>query len=205
MIDLYTWTTPNGRKVSIMLEETGLPYTAHPINIGKQEQFAPEFLKLSPNNKIPAILDRDTGISVFESGAILIYLAEKTGKFLPASGAARAKTLEWLMWQMSAVGPIIGQLGHFMNAAEKVPYAIKRFGDESLRIMKVLDGQLANNEYIAGDYSIADIAAYPWLILSYAAVKGTAGDALDGAAIERWLKAVGDRPAVVKGLAVPKV
>ena len=147
MIDLYTWTTPNGRKVSVMLEECGLPYTVHPVNIRENAQFAPAFMQISPNSKIPAIVDRDTGVSVFESGAILIYLAEKSGKFLPTQPPARAKTLEWLMWQMAGVGPMLGQASHFANVApERIPYAIERFLGESARLLKVLDDQLGRTE-----------------------------------------------------------
>ena len=155
MIDFYTWTTPNGRKVAIMLEETGLPYEVHAVNIGTNEQFAPEFLKISPNNRIPAIVDRDADsgpVSIFESGAILIYLAEKTGKFLAPKGEQRAKTLEWLMWQMGGVGPMLGQANHFLNAApEKIPYAINRYLDESVRLLKVLDKRLGEAAFMGGD------------------------------------------------------
>lgn len=205
MIDLYTWTTPNGRKASVMLEELGLPYATHPVNIGKDEQFAPDFLKISPNNKIPAIVDQDTGASVFESGAILIYLAEKTASpLLPATGEARAKTLEWLMFQMGGIGPMFGQLYHFSNSApEEIPYAIKRYGDESKRLLAVMDKRLGDVDYLAGAYSIADIATYPW-------VKALSSrfDALelgDGAItnVKNWIDRVGDRNAVKKGMDVP--
>lgn len=206
MIDLYTWTTPNGRKISIMLEETGLPYTVHPINIGKREQFAPAFLKISPNNKIPAIVDSETKTSVFESGAILIYLAEKSGKLLPASGAERAKTLEWLMWQMSAVGPMMGQAFHFSIAAsEKIPYAIKRFGDETQRLLTVMDTRLGEVPFLAGAYSIADIACFPWVSAYLPALRQQNPDLPRFAQVERWVAAVGDRPAVQKGMRVPQV
>ncbi len=170
MIDLYTWTTPNGRKVSIMLEEAGLDYEVHPVNIGKEEQFAPSFLKISPNNRIPAIVDRDTDgspVSVFESGAILIYLAEKTGKFLGPRGEQRAKTLEWLMWQMGGVGPMLGQANHFLNTApEKIPYAIDRYITESARLIQVLDTLLVASDYMGVVYSIADLATYPLLAVA---------------------------------------
>jgi len=207
MIDLYTWTTPNGRKVSVMLEEIGLPYTVHPVNIGKGEQFAPEFVKICPNSKIPAIVDRDAGVSLFESGAILIYLGEKTGKLLPASGAARAATIEWLMWQMANVGPMFGQVNHFANAApERIPYAIDRYATESARLLKVLDDRLAKVAFVAGDYSIADIALYPWITAAFQLLKAFKPDvAGDGAHVERWLAVVGERPAVARGMAVPKV
>lgn len=207
MIDLYTWTTPNGRKISIMLEECGLPYTVHPVNLGKNEQFAPAFVKIQPNSKIPAIVDRDGDVSVFESGAILIYLAEKSGKFLPAKGAPRAKVLEWLMWQMAGVGPMLGQTNYFANtASEKIPFAIDRFANESARLVKVLDDQLGRTEFMAGDYSIADMATYPWVKAGFALIKGVKPDVVgDGANVARWLDVVGARPAVVKGMAVPQV
>ncbi|MDP1628325.1 MAG: glutathione S-transferase N-terminal domain-containing protein [Parvibaculum sp.] len=210
MIDLYTWTTPNGRKVSIMLEETGLPYEVHAVNIGKNEQFEPAFLKISPNNRIPAIVDRDADsgpLSVFESGAILIYLAEKTGKFLAAKGEQRAKTLEWLMWQMGGVGPMLGQASHFVNAApEKIPYAIDRYISEAARLIKVLDTRLGKAEYMGGDYSIADMATYPWLAVAFDLIaQGKPEIVGEGANVKRWLAAVGARPAVQRGMAVPKV
>lgn len=209
MIDLYTWTTPNGRKASIMLEECGLDYTVHPINIGKDEQFVPAFLKISPNNRIPAIVDNDADdgpLSVFESGAILIYLAEKTGKFLAPKGAQRAKALEWLMWQMGGVGPMFGQLFHFMNAAEKIPYAINRYQNEAARLVGVLDKRLGEANFLAGDYSIADIITYPWVAPAFEIVAKTKPDVVgEGANVRRWLAAVGARPAVQRGMAIPKV
>lgn len=203
MIDLYTWTTPNGRKISIALEEMGLAYKAYSIDISKDEQFAPDFLKISPNNRIPAIVDNDTGTSVFESGAILIYLAEKSGKFLPASGADRAKVLEWLMWQMAGFGPMLGQLAHFARYREdKIPEAIKRFADESARLYGVLDKQLATHEFVAGDYSIADMAIYPWSAVAYDGLKAMSDISLPN--VERWHAAVAARPAVQRGLVVPE-
>lgn len=210
MIDLYTWTTPNGRKVSIMLEETGLPYDVHSVNIGKNEQFAPAFLKISPNNRIPAIVDNDADdgpLPVFESGAILIYLAEKTGKFLAAKGAQRAKTLEWLMWQMSGVGPMFGQLNHFANVApDKIPYAIDRYASEAARLIAVLDKRLGEAQFLGGDYSIADMITYPWIVPALDLIAGMkpeiAGEAVNA---RRWLADVGARPAVQRGMAVPKV
>jgi GST-like protein len=207
MIDLYTWTTPNGRKVSVMLEEIGLPYTVHPVNIGQGDQFKPEFVAICPNSKIPAIVDRDTGVSVFESGAILIYLAEKTGKLLPKSGAARAATIEWLMWQMANVGPMFGQVNHFANAApERIPYAIDRYATESARLLKVLDDRLAKAAFVAGEYSIADVALYPWINAAFQLLKAFKPDVVgDGARVERWLATIGERPAVTRGMAVPKV
>lgn len=210
MIDLYTWTTPNGRKASIMLEECGLDYAVHPINIGKNEQFAPEFLKISPNNRIPAIVDNDAeggALSVFESGAILIYLAEKTGKFLAPKGAQRVKALEWLMWQMGGVGPMFGQLNHFMNAApEKIPYAIERYQNEAARLMRILDKRLGEAQYLGGDYSIADIITYPWVAPAFDLIAKAKPDVVgEGANTRRWLAAVGARPGVQRGMAVPKV
>ena len=205
MIDLYTWTTPNGRKGSIMLEEVGLDYEVHPINIGEGEQFSPDFLAISPNNKIPAIVDRELDVSIFESGAILVYLAEKTGQLLPTEVVPRAKVLEWLMFQMSGIGPMLGQVGHFMQSApEQIPYAIDRFASESARLMKVLDDQLGREAYAAGDYSIADIALYPWVSVGFAPLRQMQADVLgEGANIERWLASVGERAAVQRGMAVP--
>jgi GST-like protein len=206
MIDLYTWTTPNGRKVSVMLEECGIPYEVHPINIRNGDQFKPEFVKICSNSKIPAIVDRDTRIAMFESGAILIHLAEKTGKFLPAADPGRAKVLEWLMWQMANVGPILGQVNHFANAApEKIPYAIDRYMTESARLVKVLDDQLARTEFVAGEYSIADIATYPWMAVGFGLIKGAKPEVVgEGTNVARWISALGSRAAVKKGMAVPQ-
>jgi GST-like protein len=167
MVTLYTWTTPNGRKIPIMLEELGWRYEVKPVNIGRDEQFTPEFLAISPNNKIPAIVDGEAeggSLSVFESGAILTYLAEKSGRFLAGSGPARYKTLEWLHWQIGGLGPMLGQLGFFAKRAEeKAPLAIARFTQEADRLLAVMDRRLAEAEYLGGaDYSIADMAAYPW-------------------------------------------
>lgn len=202
MIDLYTWTTPNGRKISIALEEMGLPYTVHPINIGKDEQFSPEFLAISPNNKIPAIYDQDHDVSVFESGAILVHLAEKSGKLLPQAPAARAKVLEWLAWQVGGFGPMLGQLNHFMNRAdEKMPLAIQRFMDECVRLYKVLDQQLDGKDYVAGDYSIADIAIYPWSAVALGAIKKASGESL--ANVSAWHERMAARSAVQAGMQVP--
>ncbi|MFK7842868.1 MAG: glutathione S-transferase N-terminal domain-containing protein [Sphingorhabdus sp.] len=203
MIDLYTSTTPNGRKISIALEEMGLPYEVHAINLQNNEQFAPDFLKISPNNKIPAIVDRDNGLSVFESGAILTYLAEKSDQFLPTGGPERIRVLEWLAWQTAGLGPMLGQLNHFLNVAdEKLPYAIKRFSDEMVRLLGVLDKQLANHKYVAGDYSIADMAIYPWSSAAYEGAKGLIGDAFKN--LETWHVAMAARPAVQAGMAVPE-
>jgi len=205
MIDLYTWTTPNGRKISIMLEECGLPYEVHPVNIGRGEQFAPAFVAICPNSKIPAIVDRDEGVSLFESGAILIYLAEKTGRLLPSRNPARAKVMEWLMWQMANIGPMLGQANHFANtAAEKIPYAIDRYITESARLTKVMDDRLGRTEYLGGEYSIADIATYPWVRAGFELLRGAKPDVVgEGANVSRWLAALASRPAVVKGMAVP--
>lgn len=208
MIDLYTWTTPNGRKASIMLEELGLPYQVHPVNIGKDEQFAPNFLRISPNNRIPAIVDREgpdgRDISVFESGAILIYLAEKTGSdLLPplTDMRRRVAVLEWLMWQMGGVGPMFGQAHHFRRfAKEQVPYAIDRYTSETHRLYGVADRRLAENEYLAGDfYSLADIINYPW----FARWEWHGIEWSDFPNLKRWFDSVGARPAVQKGMNVP--
>ena len=204
MIDLYTWTTPNGRKASVMLEELGLAYNVHKINISKDEQFAPAFLAISPNNRIPAIVDSDgpdgKPLAVFESGAILIYLAEKTGsKLLPAEPRARSVVLQWLMWQMGGVGPMFGQTHHFMHAApEKVPYGIERYSKETRRLYGVMDKRLGEVAYLAGDYSIADIATYPWV----ARHEHHKVDLAGFPNVKRWFDAISARPAVAKGMAV---
>ena len=204
MIDLYTWTTPNGRKISIMLEETGLQYRVIPVNLGKEEQMAPAFTALNPNQKIPTIVDHDVAggpLAIFESGAILIHLAEKTGRFLPKDVRARAATMQWLMFQMSHVGPMIGQAGHFLNQApEKIPYAIQRFIGESVRILKVLEAGLRDKEYLAADYSIADIATWAW-VYGYK----WSGVSIDGLEhLERWIDVIGKRPAVRRGKDIPE-
>lgn len=199
MIDLYTWSTPNGRKVSIMLEELGLPYNVHSINIGKDDQFAPDFLKISPNNKIPAIVDQDNGLSLMESGAILIYLAEKSGQFLP-SGDARWKAMEWLMWQMGGAGPMLGQAHHFLHFNEgKAPYAEERYANEAQRLYGVLDKQLGQQEFIAGDYSIADMATWPWI----SRFEWQRIDMNTFPNVKRWYCAIAERPAVQRGYSVP--
>jgi GST-like protein len=200
MIDLYTWSTPNGRKVSIMLEECALPYAAHPINITKDEQFKPDFLKISPNNRIPAIIDRDNGRSLFESGAILLYLAEKTGKFWPQEPDRRWQTMEWLMWQMGGIGPMIGQVHHFVrNNKGKAPYAEDRYLKETHRLYGVLDRRLAEHEYVAGVYSIADMAIWPWI----SRFEWHTVDLNQYPNVARWYKAIAARPAVIKGYDVP--
>ncbi len=200
MIDLYTWSTPNGRKISIALEEMGLAYTTHPINIGKDEQFAPDFLKISPNNKIPAIIDRDNGQSVFESGAILMYLGEKTGKLYPAEAKARIRIHEWLMWQMSAVGPFLGRAHYFLHYNEgKAPFADAWFAAEAKRLYGVLDRLLKGQDFMCGDYSIVDIATFPW-IARFAWQKI---DLKDFPNVRRWYQVMAARPAVIKGYKVP--
>ncbi len=204
MIDLYTWTTPNGRKVSIMLEETGLKYGVFPIDIAKNQQFADDFVRINPNSKIPAIVDRDgpggKPFPLFESGAILIYLADKTGKFLPKEPVAHYQTLQWLMFQMGGVGPMFGQTHHFLRAApEKVQYGIDRYTKETRRLYGVMDGHLKQNQYLAGEYSIADIATYPWV----ARHEWHLVNLGDFPNVKRWYDVIGARPAVKKGMAVP--
>jgi len=211
MIDLYTWTTPNGRKASIMLEEVGLPYRVQPVNFGRQEQFDPAFLKISPNNKIPAIVDDDgpSGpLSVFESGAILVYLAEKTGKLLAASGPERYLALEWLNWQMGGVGPMFGQLGFFaIRSEEKSALAINRFTEECGRLLTVMERRLQESPYLSGEnYSVADVISYPWLHAGTTTLRPALGQILETLpSVNRWLTAVGAREAVKRGMAVPKV
>lgn len=200
VIDLYTWSTPNGRKVSIMLEEVGLPYRVHPIDITKDEQFAADFLKISPNNRIPAIIDQDTGTSVFESGAILMYLADKTGKFWPQEGPAKWQVMEWLMWQMGGAGPMLGQVHHFVKYNKgKSAYAEERYSKEGRRLYGVLDRRLADNEYLAGEYSIADMATWPWI----SRFEWQEVDLNEFPNVLRWYKAIAARPAVEKGYHVP--
>jgi GST-like protein len=204
MIDVYSWATPNGHKVHIMLEECGLPYRVHPINIGAGDQFKPEFLKISPNNKIPAIIDSDgpdgKPISLFESGAILLYLASKTGKFLPASDRGRFEMLQWLMFQMGGVGPMLGQAHHFrIYAPEKIEYAINRYTNEAKRLYGVMDKQLATHPFIAGDsYTIADIAIFPWL----RSWQNQGIDWADYPHLKIWFDTIAARPAVQRGVTV---
>ena len=200
MIDLYTWSTPNGRKAAIALEEMELPYTVHPINIGKDEQFQPHFLKISPNNRIPAMIDQENGQSIFESGAILIYLAEKTGKFYASSGPAKWSTLEWLMWQMGGQGPMFGQAHHFLKFNPgKAPYAEERYHNETKRLYGVLDRRLGDVEYVAGDYSIADMAIFPWC----ARFEWQQVNLSEYKNVARWYNTIADRPAVQRGYKVP--
>lgn len=209
MITLYTWTTPNGRKVPIMLEELGWPYEVRTVDLGKNEQHAPEFLKISPNNKIPAIVDHDAEggpLTIFESGAILTYLAEKSGRFLAPSGPERFKALEWLHWQIGSLGPMLGQLGYFAKRAEeKTPAAIARFTEEGERLLGVMERRLRESAYLGGEaYSIADIAAYPWTLAATTFLQEPLAQALqDKEAIRRWLQMVGERPAVQRGMGVP--
>jgi GST-like protein len=201
VIDLYTWTTPNGRKVSIALEEMGLPYTVHAVDIGKEEQFKPEFLKISPNNRIPAIVDRDNGMSLMESGAILIYLADKCGKLLPKSGEARYRVLEWLMWQMGGIGPMLGQVHHFVKYHKgKAPYAEERYLKEAYRLYSVLNKQLEGREYVVNDYSIADISIWPWI----SRFEWQTIDLNQYPNVKRWYVTMAKRPGVQRGYEAPK-
>ncbi|HXF67383.1 MAG TPA: glutathione S-transferase N-terminal domain-containing protein [Burkholderiales bacterium] len=205
MIDLYTWSTPNGRKVSIMLEELALPYRVHPVDIGRGEQFRPEYMRINPNGKIPSIVDPDgpggAPIAMMESGAILVYLAGKSGRLLPCSMRARYEALQWLMFQMGGVGPIFGQVHHFLRAAkEAVPYAIERYVREARRLYGVLDARLKDREYLADEYSIADIATYPWV----ARHEWHKTDLDDFPHVKRWFEAISARPAVQRGMKVPQ-
>ncbi|MDL5598320.1 glutathione S-transferase N-terminal domain-containing protein [Bacillus subtilis] len=201
MIDLYYWTTPNGHKITLFLEETGLPYRIHPINIGKDEQFQPHFLKIAPNNRIPAIVDNEPAdggepLSLFESGAILLYLAEKTGRFIPQDLRGRQEALQWLFWQMGGLGPMAGQNHHFNRfAPEKVPYAIQRYVKETARLYGVLDRRLADRAFVASDdYSIADMAIYPWIVPHAYQEQ----DLDDFPHVKRWFQAIQARPATVR-------
>ncbi len=203
MIDLYYWTTPNGHKITMFLEETGLPYRIVPVNIGKGEQFKPEFLAIAPNNRIPAIVDKEPAdggepISLFESGAILLYLAEKTGRFLPTDLRGRAEVLQWLFWQMAGLGPMAGQAGHFrIYAPEPIPYGIERYTKEVNRLYGVMNKRLADREFLAGDYSIADMASYPWIV-----PYERHGQNLDDFPhLKRWFEAIKARPATARAYA----
>ena len=203
MIDLYTWPTPNGHKIHIMLEEVGLPYRVHAVDIGAGDQFDPGFLAISPNNRIPAIVDPDgpdgAPISLFESGAILIYLADRTGQFLPAEPRARYETLQWLMFQMGNIGPMLGQAHHFRRyAPEQIEYAVNRYTNEATRLYRVVDKRLADRDYLAGDYSIADIATFPWL----RSHESQGQDLADYPNLKRWFEAIAARPAVERGVEV---
>jgi GST-like protein len=204
MIDLYYWTTPNGHKITIFLEEAGLPYNVKPVDIGKGEQFKPEFLKISPNNRIPALVDHEPGdgggpLSVFESGAILEYLADKTGKFLPRDVRGRAEVIQWLFWQMGGLGPMLGQNHHFRGySAEKIPYAIERYTKETERLYGVLDERLEDRAFVAGDYSIADMACYPWIVLH----ERQGQNLNDFPNLKRWFETIARRDAVKRAYAI---
>jgi GST-like protein len=206
MIDLYYWTTPNGHKITLFLEEAGLPYTIVPVNIGKGDQFKPDFLAIAPNNRMPAIVDHAPAgggkpLSVFESGAILLYLADKTGQFLPKDLYARNDALQWLFWQMGGLGPMAGQNHHFNNyAPEKIPYAINRYVNETNRLYGVLNKRLADRDFLAGDYSIADMASYPWIV----PYKNQSQNIDDFPHVKRWLDAIAARPATVRAYARAK-
>ena len=200
MIDLYYWATPNGHKITVALEEMGLPYTVHPVDIGKGEQFRPEFLAIAPNNRIPAIVDTAPAgggapVPLFESGAILLYLAEKTGRFIPPDLRGRAEVLQWLFWQMGGLGPMAGQNGHFnIYAPEKVPYAIERYTRETGRLYGVMNKRLQDRGYLAGGYSIADMASYPWIVPH----ANHRQDLDDFPHLKRWFAAIAARPAVIR-------
>ncbi len=206
LIDLYTWTTPNGRKVSIMLEETGLPYRVHPVDINSGEQFRPEFLAINPNNRIPAIVDEagpdGKRFELFESGAILLYLAHKTGQFLPRDTSRQFQSIQWLMFQMGGVGPMFGQAHHFLRATkEPVPYGIERYTKETRRLYGVLNGHLREHEYLADEYSVADIATYPWI----ARHDWHKVNLDEFPAVKAWFERIGARPAVQRGMKVPEL
>lgn len=199
MIDLYTWTTPNGRKVSILLEELGVPYTVHPINIGKDEQFAPDFLKIAPNNRIPAIVDHDTGQTLMETGAIMLYLAQKHGRFL-GEGDNYWRMIEWLMWQMGGLGPMLGQVHHFVKYnAGKSAYAEERYSKEAARLYGVLDRRLEGRNFIADEYTIADMAAWPWI----SRFEWQGIDLDDFPNVRDWYLRLAERPAVQRGYQIP--
>lgn len=209
MISLYTWTTPNGRKISILLEELGISYEVHPINLSQQQQFTPEFSAISPNNRIPAIVDTDAdNLSVFESSAVLTYLAEKHGKFLAHSGPDRYKALEWLSWQMSGLGPVLSQLAFFEKiSSEKSALAGSRFIAEAERLLTVLERRLSEAPYLAGDkYSIADIATYPWVVTATTFLQDVlVAQLAEKPSLFAWMESVGSRPAVKRGMAVPRL
>jgi GST-like protein len=205
MLHLYTWKTPNGRKPAIALEELQLDYVVHAVDINNEQQFQPEFVAISPNSKIPALVDDANGLRIFESGVILEYLADTTGKLLPTSGAARYETLQWLYWQVGGLGPMFGQLAFFANRAkEKIPLAIDRYLTESNRLLDVLERRLAASQYVGSDdYSIADIAIYPWVVSVINNIPQLLGDlAATRPALKRWMDSLAARPAVIKGMAV---
>jgi GST-like protein len=204
MIQLFTWATPNGKKVSIMLEEVELPYEVHPINLGRGDQLKPEYLAINPNNKIPAIIDSEgpggKPLKLFESGAILMYLAEKTNKFLPQEMAKRYEVIQWLMFQMGGVGPMFGQANYFYKLEEKVPFAVERYYKEAIRLYRVLEQTLAQRDYLAAQYSIADIATYPWV----GRHDGHNVKLEEFPNVKRWFDAISQRPAVKRGMEIPK-
>ena len=207
MLELLTWTTPNGRKVSVMLEELGVPYRVTPVDLSAGAQNDAEFLSVSPNGRIPALVDHETphgSISIFESGAILLYLAEREGRFLPASGPERAKVMEWLFWQMAGLGPMMGQLGHFVNQApERIDYAVRRYLDEAIRLLVVLDDRLRERDYVSDRVSVADFAIYPWVEVAWQPLKALEPDrmaVLD--AVEAWLARMARRPGVEAGMQI---
>lgn len=200
MIDLYTWTTPNGRKISILLEELGVEYEVHPVDLSKGEQFLQSFTKISPNNKIPAIVDRETGILLMESGAIMLYLADKHHRFLPESGEARYRVIEWLMWQMGGLGPMLGQAHQFLRYNKGASdFAEKRYHQEAMRLYSVLNRRLADRAFVCDDYSIADMAIWPWI----SRYEWHEIDIEDFPDVVRWYLAIADRPAVKRGYDVP--
>jgi GST-like protein len=208
MIDLYTWKTPNGRKASIMLEEIGLPYRVVPVDLGNGAQHAPQFVALNPNGRIPVLVDQDAPggpLTIIESGAILLYLAEKTGLLVPSDVRGRSEAMQWLMFQMAGIGPMLGQANWFANSApEKIPYAIKRYVDESARLFGVLDVRLAGREYLAGSYSIADVATYPWVHVAWPIFTAMMPDTVGKLGhLAAWLERVGARPAVERGMNIP--
>ncbi len=210
MIDLYTWTTPNGRKVSIMLEETGTPYEVCPVNLREGQQLAAEFTALNPNQRIPVIVDPDApggALTVIESGAILMYLAEKTGRFLPRNVRGRSEAIQWLMFQMGGIGPMMGQANYFANtAAEKIPFAIQRYINESVRLIGVLNTRLDDRDFLGGEYSIADMATYPWVAAGWPIFRTMMPDQVGAYGnVQRWLDAMAARPAVERGMKVPAV
>jgi len=205
MIDLYTWKTPNGRKPAIALEELQLHYVVHPVDISHDEQFLPAFVAISPNSKIPGMVDKENGVTLFESGAILQYLAEKTGKLLPTSGPTRYATLQWLNWQVGGIGPMFGQLGFFANRAkERIPLAIDRYLTESNRLLDVLERRLSQSAYVGSDdYSIADIAIYPWVVAAIINNPNSLNDArARRPSMDRWMTKLAERPGVIKGMNV---
>jgi GSH-dependent disulfide-bond oxidoreductase len=198
MIELYTWITANCQKVNIAVEEAGIAYELRPINIGKREQFAADFLTISPNNKVPAIVDRDAGIKMMESGAILLYLAEKAGRLLPQEPESRWKAVEWIMWQMGGVGPAFAQLNHFRSDPDKAPYALERLEHEAQRLLKVLEGRLAGRDYVADSYSVADIAIWPWISRH----ERLGFDLPSFPNILAWYRRIAERPAVQRGFQI---